>query len=136
MKVTDELLKQLKHLNIDEFKKADVFEDTTIADYLNTLLKQKNLHAKDIIIKLNMERSYTYQILNGRRNPTRHFLIRLALLCKLPLDETQRMLTIGKRPILYPRNRFDAAVIYCIQHDLGENELNELLQDIGEEPLF
>lgn len=82
-----------------------------------------------------MERSYTYHILKGRRKPTRNFLIRIAFLCQLSVDETQKLLTAGNRPILYPRNRFDAAVLYCLQHSLKEEELNELLTDIGEDAL-
>lgn len=135
MKPTDELLKQLQNLNIDEFKNEDMFDDITIADYLNELLKSHNLLAKDIIINLNMERSYTYQILNGRRNPTRFFLLRLGLFMHLSLDEIQKMLSVGRRPVLYPRNRFDAAVIFAIQHDMSLEELNALLEDIGEPPL-
>lgn len=136
MKSTDELLSLLQNMNIEEFKKDESFQDVEISKYLSELLNEHKLQAKDVIVKLNMERSYTYQILNGRRNPTRNFLIRIAFLCGLNVDETQRLLTAGKRPILYPRNRFDAAVLYCIEHNLNENELNELLSDIGEETLF
>lgn len=132
MKSTDELLKLLENLDIEEFKKEDSFQNVNISDYLNQLLESHGLQAKDIIIKLNMERSYTYQILNGRRNPTRNFLIRIAILCQLSVDATQKLLTVGNRPILYPHNRFDAAILYCIQHKLCEEELNELLEDIGE----
>lgn len=135
MKSTDELLNLLQNLDIDEFKKEDAFQDINISEYLNELLNTHGLQAKDIIIKLNMERSYAYQILKGRRNPTRNFLIRIAFLCQLSVDETQKLLTVGNRPILYPRNRFDAAVLYCIQHNLNEEELNELLMDIGEDVL-
>lgn len=135
MKSTEELLKLLQNLDIEEFKKEDSFQDVDISDYLNTLLESHGLQAKDVILKLNMERSYTYQILKGRRKPTRNFLIRIAFLCELSVDETQKLLTAGNRPILYPRNRFDAAVLYCIQHELSEEKLNELLKDIGEEPL-
>lgn len=135
MKSTEELLKLLKNLDIEDFKKEDSFQNVDIAVYLNKLLTEHHLQAKDIIIKLNMERSYVYQMLKGRRNPTRNFLIRIALLCRLSVDETQKLLTAGNRPILYPRNRFDAAVLYCIQHKLSEEELNELLKDIGEELL-
>lgn len=136
MKSTDELLNLLQNLDIDEFKKEDSFQDINFSAYLNELLDTHGLQARDIIIKLNMERSYTYQILKGRRNPTRNFLIRIAFLCQLSVDETQKLLTVGNRPILYPRNRFDAAVLYCIQHNLNEEELNELLMDIGEEVLI
>lgn len=135
MKSTDELLNLLQNLDIDEFKKEDSFQDINISEYLNELLNTHGLQAKDIIIKLNMERSYAYQILKGRRNPTRNFLIRIAFLCQLSVDETQKLLTVGNRPILYPRNRFDAAVLYFIQHHLNEEELNELLMDIGEDVL-
>lgn len=135
MKSTDELLNLLQNLDIEDFKKEDSFQNINISEYLNELLETHSLSARDIIIKLNMERSYAYQILKGRRNPTRNFLIRIAFLCQLTIDETQKLLTAGNRPILYPRNRFDAAVLYCIQHKLNEEELNELLLDIGEEML-
>ncbi len=135
MKSTDELLNLLQNLDIEEFKKEDSFQNINISEYLNELLQTQGLSPRDIIIKLNMERSYAYQILKGRRNPTRNFLIRIALLCQLTVEETQKLLTAGNRPILYPRNRFDAAVLYCIQHKLNEEELNELLLDIGEEML-
>lgn len=136
MKSTEELLELLENLDIEEFKKEESFQNVDMPTYLNDILNQHNLQPKDVILKLNMERSYAYQILNGRRNPTRNFLIRIAFLCQLSVDETQKLLSAGNRPILYPRNRFDAAVLYCIQHGLSEEELNELLKDIGEDTLF
>lgn len=57
MKSTDELLNLLQNLDIDEFKKEDSFQDINISEYLNELLNTHGLQAKDIIIKLNMERS-------------------------------------------------------------------------------
>lgn len=135
MKSTEELLNLLQNLDIEDFKKSDFFQDINSSAYLNDLLNKHNLQAKDIIIRLNMERSYTYQILNGRRQPTRNFLIRIAFLCQLSVNETQKLLSAANRPILYPRNRFDAAVLYCLQHQLNEEDLNELLLDIGEDAL-
>lgn len=135
MKSTEELLNLLQNLDIEEFKKEYSFQDVNISDYLNTLLETHGLQAKDVILKLNMERAYTYLILKGRRKPTRNFLIRIAFLCQLSVDEAQKLLTAGNRPILYPRNRFDAAVMYSLQHNLTEQRLNELLSDIGEDTL-
>ena len=79
MKATDELLKQIKELNIEDFKKQESFDCISIDKYLCSLLTSHNLQPKDIILNLNMERSYTYQILNGRRKPTRNFLLRIAI---------------------------------------------------------
>ncbi len=135
MKQTDELLKQIKELNIDEFKKEDNFDRIGIGEYLSRLLAVHSLQPKDIIFNLNMDRSYTYQILGGRRNPTRNFLLRIAIFLKLPLDETQRMLSIAQRAQLYPRNRFDAAVIFALEHEMSLEETNALLEEIGEETL-
>ena len=135
MKLTDDLLKQIRELNIDEFKKEENFDKIGIGDYLSNLLTAHGLQPKDIIINLNMDRSYTYQILGGRRNPTRSFLLRIALFLKLPLDETQRMLSIAQRAQLYPRNRFDAAIIFALEHEMTLEETNALLEEIGEESL-
>ena len=118
MKLTEDLLKQIRELNIDEFKKEDNFDKIGIGDYLSNLLTSHDLQPKDIIINLNMDRSYTYQILGGRRNPTRNFLLRIAIFLKLPLEETQRMLSIAQRAQLYPRNRFDAAIIFALEHEM------------------
>lgn len=135
MKLTEDLLKQIRELNIDEFKKEDNFDKIGIGDYLSNLLTSHELQPKDIIINLNMDRSYTYQILGGRRNPTRNFLLRIAIFLKLPLDETQRMLSIAQRAQLYPRNRFDAAIIFALEHEMTLEETNALLEEIGEELL-
>lgn len=135
MKLTEDLLKQIRELNIDEFKKEDNFDKIGIGDYLSNLLTSHALQPKDIIINLNMDRSYTYQILGGRRNPTRNFLLRIAIFLKLPLEETQRMLSIAQRAQLYPRNRFDAAIIFALEHEMTLEETNALLEEIGEELL-
>ena len=45
------------------------------------------------------------------------------------------MLSICQRAILYPRNRFDAAIIYALEHDMSIDDLNDLLEEIGEPPL-
>lgn len=135
MKLTEDLLKQIRELNIDEFKKEDNFDKIGIGDYLSNLLTSHDLQPKDIIINLNMDRSYTYQILGGRRNPTRNFLLRIAIFLKLPLEEAQRMLSIAQRAQLYPRNRFDAAIIFALEHEMTLEETNALLEEIGEELL-
>lgn len=135
MKLTEDLLKQIRELNIDEFKKEDNFDKIGIGVYLSNLLTSHDLQPKDIIINLNMDRSYTYQILGGRRNPTRNFLLRIAIFLKLPLEETQRMLSIAQRAQLYPRNRFDAAIIFALEHEMTLEETNALLEEIGEELL-
>ena len=68
MKATDELLKQIKELNIEDFKKQESFDCISIDKYLCSLLTSHNLQPKDIILNLNMERSYTYRYLMDAEN--------------------------------------------------------------------
>lgn len=50
MKATDELLKQIKELNIEDFKKQESFDCISIDEYLCSLLTSHNLQPKDIIL--------------------------------------------------------------------------------------
>lgn len=43
MKATDELLKQIKELNIEEFKKEESFDCVSIGEYLCSLLTSHDL---------------------------------------------------------------------------------------------
>lgn len=47
MKATDELLKQIKELNIEDFKKQESFDCISIDEYLCSLLTSHNLQPKE-----------------------------------------------------------------------------------------
>lgn len=83
---------------------------------INRYIAQKQLSHADIIRMLNVERSYGYQLLNGKRIPTRLQLIKLGLMFELPLEEMQKFLKAAGKAILYARNIEDARVIYAIEH--------------------
>lgn len=85
---------------------------------INKYLIEKNISHTDIIRALNVERSHGYQILNGRRVPTRDQLIKICLFLGLSLDEVQRMLKTAKKDVLYARDMTDAKIIYSIEHAL------------------
>ncbi len=75
----------------------------------------------------NLDRSYGYQLFNGTRRPTRDVLLTLAIQLGLSEAETQRLLKLAGRPVLYARNRRDAAVLYCLSHKLSPAEAEELI---------
>lgn len=54
---------------------------------INKHIVEKNITHTDIIRALNVERSHGYQILNGRRVPTRDQLIKICLFLGLEFDE-------------------------------------------------
>lgn len=96
---------------------------------INKYIAEKNAAHADIIRSLNVERCYGYQLLNGRRTPTRVQLIKIGLLLKLNLDEVQKLLKVAGKESLYARNVTDAKVIHAIEHELPYDTACEFIWD-------
>ena len=94
---------------------------------LNKYLAEKEASHADVIRLLNVERCYGYQLLNGKRVPTRVQLIKIGLILKLSFEELQRMLKIAGKEILYARNVTDARVIYSIERGLDYEKACEFI---------
>ncbi len=94
---------------------------------INKYIIENNIPHTEIIRKLNVERSYGYQILNGKRVPTRTQLIKIGLIFKLSFEELQRMLKIAGKEVLYARNVTDARVIYSLEHGLDYEKACEFI---------
>ncbi len=62
---------------------------------INKYIIENDIPHTEVIRKLNVERSYGYQILNGKRVPTRKQLIKIGIIFKLSFEELQRMLKIA-----------------------------------------
>lgn len=87
-------------------------------DLLNDYLEVKKLTKADVIRRLNIDRNYGYQMFNGKRVPTRNLLIRLALMLELDIEQTDYLLKLAGKPMLYVRNIVDARVFYSIKHQM------------------
>lgn len=134
MKSTEELIDQLKKSGKKtlDFLESKDFVCPKIHYYLADILRSNGMSSREYIMKMNLDRSYGYQLLNGNRKPSREILIRTAILFHFDLEETQRLLKIGKREILYPRVRKDAIAIFAIEKQLSLLEYQEL-EDAYEE---
>lgn len=92
---------------------------------LNGYLDDNDLLKADVIRQLNIDRNYGYQVFNGKRVPTRNLLIRLALLLGLDVEQTDYLLKLAGKPMLYVRNPVDARVFYSIKHKMSyENAMS------------
>lgn len=86
---------------------------------LNDYLEKKELTKADVIRRLNIDRNYGYQVFNGKRIPTRNFLIHLALMLGLDIEQTDYLLKLAGKPMLYVRNIVDARIFYSIKHQMS-----------------
>lgn len=135
-KDTSKLLEELK--NFSSFKEFYSENESDIAsielsDYLEELIKDKQLSKSDIIKKSEMSEVYAYQIMSGiKKLPKREKVLCLAFGMDLTLNETQDMLKKTGYAPLYAKNPFDAVVIYGLCKKLSIVEVNNLLFEYGQ----
>ena len=108
------------------------FLNITLTQYLALLLERHQLSRQAVFAASNLDRSLAYQIFNGSRRPSRNALLSIALGMHLTLPETQRLLKIAQRGELYPKNRRDAAILFCIFQRMSLIDTELLLDSIGE----
>lgn len=130
MRSTRELVTSIKRMSSPNELSREEFSVIDFPSYIKELMNEHNIKPRELIVQLNMEKSYFYQILKGRRAPGRDFLIKLAFVLKLNLDETQRLLKIANRQPLYPRVKKDAAAIYAISHKMNYEKYEELIDSL------
>ena len=136
-KDTAELFEELKiHNDVEIFLAENQNEmSQPLCRYLNKILQEKNLSKKAIIEKLNFDKKYAYHIFSGAKKPSREKILAIARAMNLNLNETQYLLRYGGYGILYPRDSWDAVIIYAIEHDLTVAETDYYLHQLGEIPI-
>ncbi|MDE7220464.1 MAG: helix-turn-helix domain-containing protein [Oscillospiraceae bacterium] len=135
MKTTRELEHKIR-VSKDASVLADAdFNMPELSGYLRELLRERGLTAGEAIRRCNLDRSYGYQLFNGTRRPTRDMLLVLSFQLRLGEQQAQRLLKLAGRPVLYARNRRDAALLYGLGHRLTLAQAEELLASLEEVPL-
>ena len=135
MKQTDEILGLIKEEGAAYFTK-DRGGKVEVGLYLEKLIEEHGMKKKEVVRKLNLEESYARKLFGGQRIPTRKILLQCAFLLSLNLADTQRLLDIGQKPRLYPRIRYDAAIIYGLEEKMTLEEMNAFLEEIHEDVLL
>lgn len=130
MKKTTDLMNELNHTShIDQYLKdnEEYIIDQTLSNFICNLLETKNLTKADIIKKADINDIYGYQILSGRRKPSRNKLICLCVGAEFTLEETNEILTIGEFSPLFPKLKRDSIIIFGIQNHYTILQINESL---------
>ena len=98
-------------------------------------LEERHVSTGEIIQRCNLDRGYGYQLFNGTRRPTRDMLIIIGFQLSLDEKKLQRLLKIAGRPVLYARNRRDAAILFALNKRLTLPQTEELLAQLEEASL-
>lgn len=136
---TQELLKILgkPEAEYSEFLELgeNSFVENNLIEFWSNLKEKCDLQNSDIVNRADIGYTFFYDIINGKKKPSREKLIRLFLAMKLTLEDAQKALKVYCYSELYARNKRDSMFIYAINHSMSVIQLGELLKENGEEEL-
>lgn len=115
----EEMIRESEELDMDMIRENQA---PSFSEYVVSLLVEKNIRRSQLISDINLDRNYGYQILNGTRMPTRNQIVHIGLALGVNVAEMQKMLTLGRREILYVRRPEDAKVVHCLEHSTPYNK--------------
>ena len=128
---TDELMNILKDADNTQILESYLTDingiKTDFKTVINNILLERDISIADLQRKSCVARTYIYQIMDGTRNPGRDKTISIALALELSVDDANRLLKLSNNSILYPKNRRDAIVIYCLNNRFSVPDCNRLL---------
>ena len=134
-KQTERLLERLKNIKsqheLKEYlelskSKGDPFK---LSEYILELCTARGLKKNEIIRNADIYRTYGYEILNGKKLPSRDKLLQICIGNEFSLDEANRCLTIGKLGILYAKDPRDSIIIYALNNNLNLIATNIILDE-------
>lgn len=137
-KSTDDLFDELgKKCEITDYinNNSSSFVFHSIHDFWEQACKKSGLSKTNIINKADFNYCYFYDVINGRKIPSKDKIIRLALAMHMSLDDCQQALRLSDKPLLYPRVKRDSIIIYALNNNLSFYACNELLSKFNEEIL-
>ena len=118
---------------LDENEKS--LATPTFTEYLEIQCQERNMVREHVIVRAGIERGFGHQIFRGSRKPSRDNVLRVAFGFGLDVEETQALLRVARRTLLYPRIPRDAALIYGLSHHNTIIEMQTSLIEQGMTPL-
>ena len=124
--------------NLDRIlsENAASFQQESATALLNRLYERTGLSKITLAKRSGMSEIYLRQIFGGQRTPSRDRLLSLCCAMDATLEETQEVLKRSSLARLYPKNRRDAIILHGIAHGTPLREINDILFQEGEKPLF
>ncbi len=137
-KSTNNLETELSRDGLNEFlkKNEEEFIQTDLGIYIQELISRKEISKAELARRSGMSSVYLYQLLSGKRYPSRDRLICLCIGLSCSLEETQNILKKSRFAGLYLKVRRDAILCYGIRNNMDINQINDLLYEKEEETLI
>ncbi len=137
-KSTGELIHEIKNAtDVEDYliENKQYLLTRDLSEYLNMLLRKKEIRKADVARNSLLDRVYVYQIFSGRKIPSRDKLIAISFGLHLSDEETNTMLKLSGNRELYARDERDAIILFALQRKMNISDTNELLFNHGLEVL-
>ncbi|MBQ7740227.1 MAG: hypothetical protein IJT65_03230 [Eubacterium sp.] len=138
-KITEDLLEELKQENTDikEYitENSNSFIQVNLREFWNGLFEKSGKTKADVVNNSDVSYIYFYEILQGKKVPTKDKIVRLILAMGLELEDCQKALKYCNQSLLYPRIKRDSYIIYAIEHKISVYKTQEMLIEAGEPEL-
>ncbi len=138
-KKTDELLNQLKNLSTSYSdylsENESCFINNDFSQFWKRIIELSGMKKTDIINKADIGYTFFYDILNGKKHPSRDTLIKIFIALRLDVDTCQEALRIYEWASLYPKNKRDSIILYCLTHNFSLQQTENLLETNNEKAL-
>lgn len=116
--------------SLDKYISSNSEHDTyELSEYILEISTSKGYSKSDIIRNSEIYRSYGYQILNGKKSPSRDNVLKICIGNKFNLEQTNRTLTLAKLGVLYAKDPRDSIFIYALNNKLNIINVNIILSD-------
>lgn len=136
-RLTEDLLEQLlASEHPEDYLDHERFVNQELTDYIGELLAATGMSKADVIRGSQLSNSQGYDIFNGVSRPRRNNAIRFAFGLRCNLPAAQRLLRLCGLSLLWPKNRRDAVIIWCLSQGKTLPECDDELWRFGEDTLF
>ncbi len=136
-RLTEDLLQTLLASDdVETFLDKEDIQTRTFTEYLWQLLDEKGIERPEVIRKSGINGTVVYKYFNGiGKRPGRDMGIKLAFGLSCDVRETQRLLRSLGVAELWPKQRRDAIILWCIKEGLTREECDDELYRLGEKTL-
>lgn len=100
-----------------------------LSDYILNICQSKGYVKSQIIKNSGIYRTYGYEILNGKKIPSRDKIIKISIGNKFTLKQANKCLILAKLSPLYAKDPRDSIFIYALNNNLSIIESNIILSE-------
>lgn len=132
-KTTEQLENELQSLTTEEELTSWLKECThdTVGTYLNELFEKYHTNPSKLATESPISKAYLYKCKDNHSKPSKEMLVKIGFALGATKDEMNQLLKYANHKELYPKNKWDAIILFGLDKKKDVYEIDELLKKRG-----